>query len=50
MGEVEEYKYLGVIVNGVFFSVGDISTWYGKICSREVGKQMCSRRMKGYGS
>ena len=58
IGEVEEYKYLGVTVkaglNGSFSENGGCkwSTWYGKICSIEVEKQICSwqRRMEGYGS
>ena len=45
IGEVEEYKYLGVTVkaglNGGLKSMGDRckwSTWYGQICSKKVWK------------
>ena len=48
LDEVEEYRYLGVTVqgwvpNGGFKSMGDRmvdakSTWYGQICSNEVRK------------
>ena len=58
--EVEEYKSLGVTVKasvyGGFRSMGDangvLATWYGKICSSEVGNQICGwqRRMEGYGN